>query len=158
MCLVQNCARRLRFLRMYPPVAERADPGGFSRDRSAAIFLGEPAPEFVEFADPVSARVLGAAIREGKYRTRPSGQDLFCPGVAGSGNKGYVLSVHVYQVMGDTAFATLTWDCNPSPPCPSGQLCGSMGIVRHMTNYLLVRTKGTWEIVRIVNGAVLTST
>jgi hypothetical protein len=130
----------------------------FSGDKSGPLFLGEPAPEYLGYADPVSARVLGAAFRDGEYRTPPPGQPLYCPGAAVSGNKGYVLSVHVNQAMGDTAFATLTEDCAQSGTCPSGQSCASVGTVRHMTNYLLVRTNRQWRIVKPVSSTVVIGT
>jgi hypothetical protein len=129
----------------------------FSRDGGGPLFLGDPAPEYVGFADPVSARVLGGAVRGGKYRVPPAGQPLYCPGVAGSGNKGYLLGVHVYTVRGDTAFATLAQDCNPSAACPRGELCGSMGTLRRMTDYLLVRRGGKWAIAKVVSGGVTIS-
>jgi hypothetical protein len=127
--------------------SETTDPGVF----------GEPAPQYVGFADPVSARVLGDMMRSGKYRLAPQDRPLLCPGVAEPGNHGYVFGVSVRAVKGDTAFATLAGDCLQFvPKCRSGEVCASMGgAVRHSVDYLLARNNGKWRIVKPLVGAVI---
>jgi hypothetical protein len=129
----------------------------FSREASDSQFFGEPAPQYVGFADPVSARVLAGMMRNGNYRLAPDNQPLYCPGVAEPGNHGYVFGVSVSAVKGDTAFATLAGDCLQSVgTCPSGEACtGTDGSVRHSTEYLLARSKGKWRIVRPLSGATI---
>jgi hypothetical protein len=131
--------------------------GAFSTESGDPQVFGEPAPRYLRFADPVSARVFAGMMRSGKYLVAPEDQPLFCPGVAERGNHGYVFSVHVTAVKGDSAFATLAGDCLRSVrSCPNGAVCVGMGgVVRHSTDYLLARTHGKWRIVKPLVGAVI---
>ncbi|HST07998.1 MAG TPA: hypothetical protein VLJ83_07480, partial [Gemmatimonadaceae bacterium] len=113
-----------------------------------------PAPDYVAFRDALSKRILGNVTRHDRYRIARTQQPLYCPGVSGEGNHGYLLGARVPTIMGDTAFATLTLEC-AGVPCAKGQPCVWGSIVQRQTNYLLVRTNGEWKVEKALSGATV---
>ena len=117
-----------------------------------------PQPKYLGFADQRSAFVLAPLIKSGRYQAAPEETSLLCPGVAANGMHGYMLSVGVDTVMGDSAVATLVHTCTRDPQrCPDGSAsCFSTGsgTVVTMTRYLLRREDGRWKIVKPLSGSV----
>jgi hypothetical protein len=97
-------------------------------------------PEYLIFADQLTATVFKSLRRDARYKIVPSSTQLVCPSKAAVGLQGYALRASVSQVMGDSAVATVERICR------SGQL------IITGENYLLIRRGGKWRMDTIISG------
>jgi hypothetical protein len=69
------------------------------------------------------------------------------------------LTAHVKYISGDTAVVGLFQDCaTPAPTPPKGQNRISANAIRFETDYLVVRRKGQWKVVKPIGaGAMIAS-
>jgi hypothetical protein len=98
-------------------------------------------PQYLAFADPLTASILKHLVRNGPYRLAPSGAPLFCPSDPAAGNHGYLLRLSVRNVMGDSAIVAAEQMC----AMPYGTI--STGV-----NYLLRKKGRKWEIDKPISG------
>ena len=97
-------------------------------------------PQYLAFADPLTASILKNLVRNGPYRIAPPGP-LFCPSNPAAGNHGYQLRLLVRNVMGDSAIVA------------AEQMCATgYGIISTGVNYLVHKKRRKWEIVRPISG------
>jgi hypothetical protein len=99
-------------------------------------------PEYLIFADEITANVFKSLRRDSRYRILPSGKPFTCPSDASPCPQPHELSVHVRTVMGDSAIATIerTYYKGAQPARP----------VRASEQILLVRRKGKWKIEKVL--------
>ena len=103
-------------------------------------------PQYLAFADPLTASILKNLVRNGQYQIAPKGAPLFCPSIRAPGNHGYMLGLRVLQVMGDSALVE------------AEQMCAMMyGVVSTSVNYLLRKKAGKWKIDRPISGGTTVS-
>jgi hypothetical protein len=120
----------------------------FSDSSSQWPFTGDATVRFVAFRDALSARIFKDVTRGGSMQIAPRDQPLYCPGVPGAVNHGYVLGASVMTVNGATAIATVSeWCTRFVSTCPA---CPSMGggSMVFNTEYLLQKTNGGWKVVK----------
>jgi hypothetical protein len=98
-------------------------------------------PQYLRFADPLTASILKNLVRNGRYRLASPEAPLFCPSNPTPGNHGYLLRLLVRNVMGDSAIVAVE------------QMCATTyGIISTGVNYL-VRKKGRkWELDKPISG------
>jgi hypothetical protein len=97
-------------------------------------------PQYLIFADPLTAAVLKDVERNGRYRIAPSGASLLCPENPAEGTHGYEITVSVDMRMGDSAITSIRGICIGSHQTLS------------MGERILVRKSGKWAIERVLNG------
>lgn len=102
-------------------------------------------PEYVVFADELTASVFKSLKRDSRYRILPTGKRFVCPSDGTKCPHPYQLGVQVMQRMGDSAIATI-------------QRIYSDG-AQHATAYnqeiLLVRRDRKWRIERVLGGSAI---
>jgi hypothetical protein len=98
-------------------------------------------PQYLAFADPLTASILKNLVRNGRYQIAPKGAPVFCPADPARGNHGYMLALRVRQVMGDSALVA------------AEQMCATnYGIISTSVNYLLRKRGRRWEVVQPISG------
>jgi hypothetical protein len=105
-------------------------------------FPDEPIqPEYLIFADPLTAAVLKNLARNRAYQIAPAGTGVLCPSNPAPGRHGYLLRLRVDAVMGDSAIVAVEQMCTDS------HRAISTGV-----HYLLRKRLGKWEIDRPLDG------
>ena len=98
-------------------------------------------PQYLAFADPLTASILKNLVRNGRYQIAPKGAPLFCPSEPASGNHGYLLRLIVRNMMGDSAIVA------------AEQMCAmTYGTISTGVNYLLRKKAGKWKLDRPISG------
>jgi hypothetical protein len=97
-------------------------------------------PEYVVFADQLTAKVFESLSRDPHYRIVPAGQRVACPASGPPCPRRYQLSARVNSIVGDTAVATTQRFEADS---------GGHGIA-YEEQILLVRRNGKWKIEKIL--------
>jgi hypothetical protein len=104
-------------------------------------------PVYLVFADELTASVFKSLRQDSRYKILPAGKPFVCPS-DGAQCPPYLLSVRVYQRMGDSAIATL----RRSYSVTGGQA------IDYGETILLVRRDGKWRIEKVLTrSAVLLS-
>ena len=98
-------------------------------------------PEYLVFADELTASVFKSLRRDSRYRILPTGKPFVCPSDGAPCPQPHELSVHVTEMMGDSAIATI-----------NRTYYKGARLVRAGENILLVRRNRKWKIERILNG------
>jgi hypothetical protein len=111
-----------------------------------ALFTQEPfdqshQPEYLVFADELTASVFKSLRRDNRYRILPTGKPFVCPSVGAQCPQPHELNVHVMEMMGDSAVATI-----------DRTYYRRQTLIRTGENILLVRRNGEWKIERVLNG------
>lgn len=100
-------------------------------------------PQYLLFADPLTASILRNLVRSGSYQLAPAGSGLFCPGNPAPGKHGYQLRLRVVTVMGDSAIVSTEEICAAGP-----YQTISKGVL-----YLLRKRNGKWTIEKPLSGS-----
>jgi len=113
-----------------------------------ALFTQEPfdqsnQPEYLIFADELTASVFKSLRRDTRYRIVPTGKPFVCPSERPQCHLSE-LRAGVNQLMGDSAIATM-----------DRTYSSERGLIRTGENILLVRRNGKWKIERVINGFTL---
>src|ERR1700730_3266340 len=108
-----------------------------------ALFKQQPfdqgnQPEYLVFADELTASVFKSLRRDSRYRILPTGNPFVCPSDGTQCPQPHELSVQVREMMGDSAVATMDRTYS------SGR-----GLIRTGENILLVRRNGKWKVERV---------
>jgi hypothetical protein len=105
-------------------------------------FPGEPIqPQYLVFADPLTASILKNLARSRLYQMAPAETGILCPSNPAPGRHGYMLRLRVDAVMGDSAIVA------------AEQMCaGSHGVISTGVHYLVRKRRGKWEIDRPLDG------
>ena len=98
-------------------------------------------PEYLVFADELTATVFQSLKRDARYRIIPTGKPFVCPSEGPQCPRLSELRVRVNEFMGDSAIATMDRTYN-----------GGGGLIRTGENILLVRRNGKWKIERVLSG------
>jgi hypothetical protein len=106
-------------------------------------------PEYIVFADQLTATVFKSLKRNAHYRIIPMGTRFVCPSNPPPGPHCYELGARVIKLMGDSAIATIerTYAANG----PREAVWG--GIIRYSDNFLLLRRGGKWRVEKPINGS-----
>ena len=146
-----NAKSRL-FLLLLPMIGclHRSSEANLLRPLASVYSNGFPddsvQPQYLAFADPLTASILKNLVRTGRYRLAPPGAALFCPSIRAPGNHGYMLGLRVREVMGDSALVA------------AEQMCATTyGIISTSVNYLLRKKAGRWKIDRPISGGTTIS-
>jgi hypothetical protein len=139
---------RSKFLLLLLPMIgcqHRSSEANLLRPLASAYSNGFPddsvQPQYLAFADPLTASILKHLVRNGLYRMAPPGAPLFCPSNPAPGNHGYLLRLSVRNVMGDSAIVA------------AEQMCATTyGIISTGVNYLVRKKAGKWEIDKPISG------
>jgi hypothetical protein len=105
-------------------------------------------PEYIVFADQLTATVFESLKRDAHYRITPMGTRLACP----SGPHCYSLGARVIKLMGDSAIATIVRTYRRFNWGPTEVVIG--GIIVYEDNFLLLRRGGKWRVEKRLNGRV----
>jgi hypothetical protein len=110
-----------------------------------ALFKQQPfdqsnQPEYLVFADQLTASIFKSLRRNSRYRIIPTGKPFVCPSERPQCHLSE-LHVGVNELMGDSAIATMDRTYS------SGR-----GLIRTGEDILLVRRNGKWKIERVING------
>jgi hypothetical protein len=97
-------------------------------------------PQYLIFADPLTASVLKNVERNSRYRIAPDGTPLLCPENRAEGAHGYEIHLTVDTLMGDRAITSIQGIC----------------IGRHQTlstseTILVVRKSRKWAIDKVLS-------
>ena len=105
-------------------------------------FADEPIqPQYLVFADPLTASVLKNLARSRAYQIAPAGSGVLCPSNPAPGMHGYLLRLRVDAVMGDSAIVA------------AEQMCAAPhGVISTGVHYLLRKKLGKWRIDRPLHG------
>jgi hypothetical protein len=103
-------------------------------------------PQYVLFADELTANVFKSLRENSRYRILPVGKPFICPSDGGQCPNRYNLGVRVNQIMGDSAIATIqrTYSVN-----------GGQQAVTYGETILLVRRDRKWRIGKVLTRAAI---
>jgi hypothetical protein len=107
------------------------------------VFGDSVQPQYIGFSDELTESVFKNLARSGRYQIAPRGSGLLCPSNPFPGQHGYLLGAHVNTLMGDSALATVSWNCRR----PDRSM--EQAVV-----YLLRRRNGKWQVERAIGGAI----
>jgi hypothetical protein len=107
------------------------------------VFGDSVQPQYIGFSDELTESVFKNLARSGRYKVAPRGTGLLCPSNPSPGQHGYVLWAHVNTLMGDSALATVSWNCHR----PDRSM-------EQTVVYLLRRRNGKWQIERAIGGTI----
>jgi hypothetical protein len=106
-------------------------------------------PEYLVFADEITARVFKSLRRDPRYRILPTGKPFVCPSDVTPCPRPHELAAHVIWLRGDSAIASIdrTYYKGTQPSW----------LVRDSEQILLVRRGGKWKIEKVLgyNNGVL---
>jgi hypothetical protein len=110
-------------------------------------------PEYIVFADQLTATVFESLKRNAHYRITPIGTRLVCPSNPAPEPNCYSLRARVIKVRGDSAIASierryLTFSSGPEQVV-------LVGTVVYAANFLLVRRSGKWRLEKRINASVM---
>jgi hypothetical protein len=97
-------------------------------------------PEYLVFADELTATVFKSLRRDTRYRILPTGKPFVCPSDGAKCPEPHELSVRVNELMGDSAIATMQRICSGRQPIAYGE------------QILLARRNRKWRIERVLGG------
>ena len=97
-------------------------------------------PQYLSFADKLTATVFKRLRHDARYKIVPAGTPFTCPSRAGVGAQGYALSARVISVKGNSAIASIRCMCET---------------LAYEVDYLLVRDAGEWKVDKRLSGAVI---
>ena len=110
-------------------------------------------PEYIVFADQLTATVFESLKRDAHYRITPMGTRLVCPSNPAPGPHCYELRARVIALMGDSAIATIERTYRTFNSGPRQVVWG--GTTRYSDNFLLVRRSGKWRVEKRLDGSVV---
>jgi len=99
-------------------------------------------PEYIVFADQLTATVFDSLKRNAHYRITPMGTRLVCPSNLAPGPNCYLLCARVTKLMGDSAIATIERRYWGIP-------------IVYDDNFLLWRRRGKWRVEKRMVGFVV---
>jgi hypothetical protein len=106
-------------------------------------------PEYVVFADQLTATVFESLKRNAHYRITPMGTRLVCPSNPAPEPHCYSLRARVIKLMGDSAIATIERTYFTGGPTQA--VWG--GTIRYSDDFLLLRRGGKWRVEKRINGS-----
>jgi|GEM_PF-4205385 hypothetical protein len=109
-------------------------------------------PEYIVFADQLTATVFESLKRNANYRITPMGTRLVCPSNPAPGPHCYLLGARVIKLMGDSAIATIERTYRRFNSGPDEVVLG--GTIVYSDNFLLVRRSGKWRVEKRLDGSV----
>src|SRR6266849_4969871 len=98
-------------------------------------------PEYLVFADELTASVFKSVRRDNRYRILPTGKPFVCPSDGAPCPQPHERRVGVTEMMGDSAIATM-----------ERIYCRGQSPIRTGEDILLVRRNRKWKIERVLNG------
>lgn len=96
-------------------------------------------PEYIGFADELTATVFKSLTRDPHYKIVPTGKPFVCPSDRSECRRSE-LGVRIDSLMGDSAIARIERTYNSEPGHP----------IRNTEQILLVRRNGRWRIERVL--------
>jgi hypothetical protein len=109
-------------------------------------------PEYIVFADQLTATVFESLKRNAHFRITPMGTGLVCPSNPAPGPHCYSLGARVIKLMGDSAIATIERTYRRFDSRPEQVVLG--GTIVYSDNFLLVRRSGKWRVEKRLDGLV----
>jgi hypothetical protein len=109
-------------------------------------------PEYIVFADQLTATVFESLKRNAHYRITPMGTRLVCPSNPAPGPHCYSLGARVIKLMGDSAIATIERTYRRFDSRPEQVVLGET--IVYSDNFLLVRRSGKWRVEKRLDGSV----
>ena len=97
-------------------------------------------PEYLVFADELTANVFKSLRRDPRYRIVPTGKPFVCPSDVTPCPQPYELRARVDAITGETAIATIQRIYRGSGGHP----------IAYGEQMLLVRQNGKWKVVRVL--------
>ncbi len=110
-------------------------------------------PQYIVFADQLTATVFDSLKRNAHYRITPMGTRLLCPSNPPPGPHCYSLGARVIKLMGDSAIATIERTYSTFNSGPKQAAFG--GSIRYSDNFLLLRRSGKWRVEKRIDGSVI---
>ena len=110
-------------------------------------------PEYVVFADQLTATVFESLKRNAHYRITPMGTRLVCPSNPAPEPHCYSLRARVIKLMGDSAIATIERTYRRFNSEPGEVVLG--GTIVYEDDFLLVRRSGKWRVDKRMGGSVM---
>jgi hypothetical protein len=110
-------------------------------------------PEYITFADKLTATVFESLKRNAHYRVTPMGTRLVCPSNPAPVPHCYSLGARVIKLTGDSAIATIQRTYQRLNSGPSQVVLG--GTIVYEDNFLLVRRSGKWRVEKRLDGSVM---
>jgi hypothetical protein len=109
-------------------------------------------PEYIVFADQLTATVFESLRRNAHYRITPMGTRLVCPSNPAPWPHCYALGARVIVLIGDSAIASIE---RTSSIFDSGPRQAVLGATRvYSDNFLLRRRSGKWRVEKRLDGSV----
>lgn len=109
-------------------------------------------PEYIVFADQLTATVFESLKRDAHYEITPLGTRLVCPSIPAPRPHCYSLAARVIKLMGDSAIATMERTYPRFNGGPEQVVLG--GTIVYSDNFLLVRRSGKWRVEKRLDGSV----
>ena len=109
-------------------------------------------PEYIVFADQLTATVFESLKRNAHFRITPMGTRLVCPSNPAPGPHCSSLGARVIKLMGDSAIATIERTYRRFDSRPEQVVLG--GTIVYSDNFLLVRRSGKWRVEKRLDGSV----
>lgn len=109
-------------------------------------------PEYIVFADQLTATVFESLKRDAHYRITPIGTRLICPSNPPPSPHCYSLGARVIKLMGDSAIATVERTYRRLNSGPGEVVIGGTIVVED--NFLLVRRGGKWRVEKHLDGSI----
>jgi len=110
-------------------------------------------PEYIVFADQLTATVFESLKRDAHDRITPMGTRLVCPSNPAPGPHCYELRARVIALMGDSAIATIERTYSTFNTGPRQAAFG--GAIRYSDNFLLLRRRGKWRVEKRLDGSIM---
>ena len=110
-------------------------------------------PEYIVFADQLTATVFESLKRDAHYKVIPMGTRLVCPSNPAPGPHCYELGARVIKLMGDSAIATIERTYSTFNSGSRQAVWG--GIIRYSVDFLLLRRGGKWRVEKPISGSVM---
>jgi hypothetical protein len=110
-------------------------------------------PEYVVFADQLTATVFESLKRNAHYRITPMGTRLVCPSNPAPRPHCYALAARVIKLMGDSAIASIERTYRTFNSGPRQAVWG--GTMVYSDNFLLLRRSGKWRVEKRLDGSVI---
>ena len=110
-------------------------------------------PEYIVFADQLTATVFESLKRNAHYRITPIGTRLVCPSNPAPGPHCYSLGARVIKLMGDSAIATIERTYWRLYSAREEVVLGRT--IVYEDNFLLRRRGGKWRVEKRMVGSVI---
>jgi hypothetical protein len=102
-------------------------------------------PQNISFGNKLTATVFKKLRRDPRYRIVPTTSTLFCQSAQSVGTRGYLLTVRVLQMKGNSAVAAIVLSCGTGH-----------GVINYEGDYLLVRRGRKWQLDKPLGGGITT--